>query len=113
MPSDPHRPKLLLGLPAHTVALLILFFAALDGWATIQMLAAGHGTELNPLMAWLLGRSPALFLCLKLLLTALCVNWIVRRERHPYARVAAIVALAIYVPIVGLHIANPFALAGA
>ena len=113
MSSESSRPKLLAGLSAHTVALLILFFAALDGWATIQMLAAGHGTELNPLMAWLVTRSPALFLCSKLLLTAFCVRWIVRRERHPYARIAAIVALAIYVPIVGLHIANPFALAGA
>ena len=103
--------SLLFGLPASTVALMIMFLAAIDSWATVAMLSADRGRELNPIMLWLFGLGPDRFLLVKLLLTALCVRWIMQREQHPYARIAALVAFAIYLPIVGLHIANPFAMA--
>jgi hypothetical protein len=57
-------------------------------------------------MDWLYSHGPAPFVLIKLLVTALCVQWIVRRSDHPYARLAALVGLSIYVPIVGLHIVN-------
>jgi hypothetical protein len=38
------------------------------------------------------------------------VRWIVQRAEHPYARLAALVALAIYLPVVALHIVNNVAL---
>ncbi|MGQ0553653.1 MAG: DUF5658 family protein [Planctomycetota bacterium] len=95
-----------LGLPANTVAILILFLAAVDGLATIRILQHDRGYELNPLMALLIEHGEATFLLVKLLATALCVKVIQRSGSHPYARLACVAGLAIYVPIVGLHIYN-------
>jgi hypothetical protein len=101
---------LLFGLPATTVALLVLFLSAIDSIATVYLLRHGLGTELNPLMRWLMSQGDAPFVLFKLLLTALCVRWMVQRSAHPYARVAALVGLSIYFPVVVLHIATNVAL---
>ena len=98
----------LLGMPATTLALLLLFLAAMDSVGTLLFVQRELGRELNPLMQWLYDQGTAHFVLFKLLLTALCVQWIVRRAHHPYARVAALAGLAIYVPIVGLHILNNY-----
>ncbi len=107
------RTSLIFGLPASTLAMMLLFLAALDSFATIGFLRRHVGTELNPIMNWLLSFGDAEFLLIKLLLTALCARWIMLRAWHPYARIAALIGLALYVPIVGLHIfinfANSFA----
>jgi hypothetical protein len=100
----------LFGLPATTVALFVLFLAAVDSISTVWVLRQELGTELNPLMDWLVSHGDAPFVLFKLLLTALCVRWIVQRAEHPYARLAALVALAIYLPVVALHIVNNVAL---
>jgi len=99
---------LLFGLPATTLALLLLFLAGMDSLATLLFVRRELGRELNPFMQWLFSQGPATFVLCKLLLTALCVQWIVRRAGHPYARVAALVGLTIYVPVVALHILNNF-----
>lgn len=99
-------PARLFGLPATTVALIVLFLAAIDSLATILSVRNDTGRELNPLMNWLMEQGEPEFLLAKLLLTALCVQWMVYRASHPYARVAALVGLSIYVPIVLLHIVN-------
>ena len=101
------QPRLF-GIPATTVALIVLFLAAIDSLATILSLRNATGRELNPLMSWLVELGEPHFLLAKLLLTALCVQWMVRRAAHPYARVAALCGLAIYLPIVTLHIVNGF-----
>ncbi len=106
----PRREALIFGLPATTAALLLLFLAALDSFATVLVLRRQMGVELNPLMRWLVSQDERAFVLGKLLLTALCVRWIVRRAHHPYARRAALVGLSIYVPVVGLHILNNFAM---
>jgi hypothetical protein len=100
----------LFGLPATTVALVVLFLAAMDSIATVYILRQELGTELNPVMGWLVSHGEAPFVLFKLRLTALCVRWIVLRAHHPYARVAALVALSIYLPVVALHIVNNVAL---
>ena len=99
-------PPRLFGFPATTVALVVLFLAAIDSLATILALRNASGRELNPIMDWLMSQGENHFLLAKLLLTALCVQWMVYRAAHPYARVAALVGLSIYVPIVTLHIVN-------
>ena len=96
----------LFGVRAQTVALVVLFLAAVDSLASILAVRNATGRELNPLMDWLMSQGEPHFLLSKLLLTALCVQWMVYRAAHPYARVAALVGLAIYVPIVSLHIVN-------
>jgi len=103
------RDALIFRLPATTFALLLLFLAALDSFATILVLRRQIGIELNPLMRWLFSFGEPTFLVSKLLLTAICVSWIVKRAKHPYARKAALISLAIYVPVVCLHIVNNFA----
>lgn len=104
-------PAVLFGLPATTVALVLIFLAGMDSVGTLLFVKRELGRELNPLMHWLYSQGPAPFVLCKLLLTALCVQWIVRRAGHPYARVAALAGLAIYVPIVGLHILNNYIVA--
>ena len=103
-------PAVLFGMPATTLALMLLFLAGMDSVGTVLFVGRDLGRELNPLMQWLFNLSPAPFVLTKLLVTALCVQWMVRRAGHPYARVAAIVGLAIYVPIVSLHIVNNYVL---
>jgi hypothetical protein len=99
-------PAVLFGLPATTLAMLLMFLAAMDSFATVRYVGSELGRELNPIMLWLYGQGEAAFILFKLLLTGLCVQWIVRRGSHPYARVAALAGLSIYVPVVGLHIVN-------
>jgi len=111
MPTLRHREKpaqapRLFGVRAQTVALVVLFLAAIDSLATILAVRHATGRELNPIMHWLMNQGEPEFLLSKLLLTALCVQWMVYRASHPYARVAALVSLSIYVPIVSLHIVN-------
>jgi hypothetical protein len=106
---DSARGPLLCGLPASTLAMVLLFFAAVDSFATILALRRELGFELNPIMRWLLSHGEAHFLLFKLLLTALCAWWIMHRSWHPYARIAALVGLSIYAPIIGLHILNNYA----
>jgi hypothetical protein len=104
--QQPQESPRLLGFPATTLALIVLFLAAMDSLATIMSLRNATGRELNPIMSWLMSLGEQHFLFAKLLLTALCVQWMVRRADHPYARIAALASLAIYVPIVTLHIVN-------
>ncbi|MHC5210760.1 MAG: DUF5658 family protein [Planctomycetota bacterium] len=106
VPEDVVGPPKLFGLPATTIALFVLFLAAMDAIATVWVLRQQLGTELNPVMAWLVSHGEATFVLFKLLLTALCVRWMVLRAHHPYARVAALVGLSIYLPVVALHIVN-------
>jgi len=103
-PARAARTPLIFGLPSSTLAMLLLFLAALDSFATIGFLRRNIGTELNPIMRWLLSFGDAEFLLIKLLLTALCARWIMQRAGHPYARIAGLIGLALYLPIVGLHI---------
>lgn len=107
--TQPH-PAVLFGMPATTLAMLLMFLAGMDSLATLMFVGRDLGHELNPFMDWLYQQGPARFVLYKLLLTALCVQWIVLRARagHPYARVAALAGLAIYVPVVGLHIFNNY-----
>jgi hypothetical protein len=100
----------LFGLPASTLALILMFLAAMDSFATFQFVLSEQGRELNPVMLWMLDVGPTFFVFYKLLLTGWCAQWIVTRASRPdrigHARMAALVGLAIYVPVVGLHILN-------
>ncbi len=55
MPNQDEKAKtiVLFGLPASTLALLLLFLAAVDSVATVMFVKSDLGRELNPLMNWL------------------------------------------------------------
>jgi hypothetical protein len=100
---------LVFGLPASTAALIVMFLVAIDSLATILWLRSGHGQEINPLMRWVNEEGgDSLFLLVKLALTGLCMLWVTHRASRAYARIAALSAIAIYGPVVGIHIYNGF-----
>jgi len=84
--------------------MLLLFLTAVDTFVTQQMTAAGLGREINPAVDWMLGLGVLGFFGLKMMLSALCVYWIVRVAPLAQARVAALVGFTIYVPVVALHL---------
>jgi hypothetical protein len=95
------------GVPERLLLLFLLFLAAVDTWITYLFLTAGAGRELNPLMDWIFHTGGVIaFASVKVGLTAACLIWIGRRAPPAMARTASLVALAIYVPITGVHIYN-------
>ena len=100
------RCETLFGIPFRTVSLLVLFLVMLDSWLTDRSLSTRQGEELNPFMDWVYHHGgPLTFVAFKLVLTGLCLLWMHHRAPRSHARVAALVALAIYVPVAGFHIA--------
>jgi hypothetical protein len=86
-----------------------MFLVAIDSLATILWLRSGHGYEINPIMRWVNEEGgDSLFLVVKLVLTGLCMLWVTHRASRAYARIAALSAIAIYGPVVGIHIYNGF-----
>ena len=95
----------LFGVPMPTVSYFVLYLVAVDTWLTDQALSTQRGVELNPLMDWVYYTGGVLaFLAFKLTLTGLCLVWINRRAPREQARLAALIALSIYLPIAGIHI---------
>ena len=102
---------LIFGLPRTTAAMIVMFLVAIDGWVSLVWIGRGWGYELNPAMAWLAATGGAsLFLTAKLLLSALCMLWVVRRAERTHARAATCCAFAIYGGVVLLHIYNALTL---
>jgi hypothetical protein len=98
-------PRTLLGAPLSTLSYFVLYLVAIDSWMTHHSLSTERGVELNPVMDWVYHHGGVLvFLGFKLILSALCLVWINRRAPRPQARVAALIALSIYLPIAGIHI---------
>jgi len=108
VPSARERgERTILGVPVRTLCLFVLFLSALDSAMSAQVLAARRGVELNPVMAWLFDAGGVLpFVAVKVLLTLLCLLWVTRRASWAHVRLTLFTALAIYLPIAGLHIAN-------
>lgn len=99
----------LFGAPSRLLLFFVAYLATVDAYVTQNWLARGIGRELNPAMDWLYQVGGAsIFVILKVGLTVLCLVWIGRRAPATPARAAAVVALAIYLPITGLHILNAF-----
>ena len=96
----------LLGVRLETLSYFVLYLVAIDSWMTHQSLSTESGVELNPVMDWMYHHGGVLvFLGFKLSLTGLCLLWINRRAPRPQARLASLIALSIYLPIAGIHIA--------
>ncbi len=99
------RPRTLLGVPLPTISYFVLYLVAIDTWMTHHSLSLRRGVELNPLMDWVYHHGGVLvFLAFKLVLTGLCLLWINHRAPREQARMAALIALSIYLPIAGIHI---------
>ncbi len=99
------RSRTLLGVSLSTLSYFVLFLVAIDTWMTHDSLSTQRGVELNPFMDWIYHHGGVLvFLAFKLSLTVLCLIWINRRAPRTQARMAALIALSIYLPIAGIHI---------
>jgi len=99
------RESTLFGVSLSTVSWFVFYLVALDVWLTDQSLAEQRGVELNPVMDWIYHSGGALtFTLFKVALTGLCLLWINRRAPTSQARMATLVALAIYLPVAGIHI---------
>jgi hypothetical protein len=95
------------GVPERLLLLFLMFLAVVDTWITYLFLSAGAGRELNPVMDWIFYTGGVVtFASVKVGLTVACLIWMGRRAPPAVARTAALVALAIYVPITGVHIFN-------
>jgi len=106
--SAPTQAKpTLFGVPMATVSYFVLFLVVVDTWLTDKALSSKRGVELNPIMDWVYHEGGVwAFLLFKLVLTGLCLIWINRRAPNAQARLATIIALAIYLPIAGIHIVS-------
>ncbi|GJM20674.1 MAG: hypothetical protein DHS20C15_05890 [Planctomycetota bacterium] len=94
----------LLGAPISTVSWFVLFLVCIDAFATTRLMGLSVAREVNPAMGWLLDTTgPQLFALIKIGLTGLCLLWINKRAPLQHARVAALVAVTIYLPVVGVH----------
>jgi len=94
----------LFGAPISTVSWFVLFLVSIDAFATTRLTSLSVAREVNPAMAWMLDAvGPHSFIAIKLGLTALCLLWINLRAPLEHARVAALAAVAIYLPVVGAH----------
>jgi hypothetical protein len=101
------RRRTLFGLPLATASYFVLYLVAIDSWMTHHSLSTRRGVELNPLMDWVYHHGGVLvFLGFKLVLTIICLIWINRRAPLGHARMATLIALSIYLPIAGIHIAG-------
>jgi len=99
--------RTLFGVPLSTVTWFVMFLVALDCWMTVRVVEAQVGRELNPVVDWLLeSHGVRAFVLAKVLLSGLCMLWVNRRAPAAEGRMAALVALSIYVPLAGLHVAN-------
>lgn len=109
-PSRPHQT--LFGVPAGLLLLFVVYLATVDTFMTHSFLSRGLGREMNPAMDWLYHRGgAALFATCKVGLTALCMVWVRHRAPPASGRVAALVALAIYLPLTGVHVVHMYGFA--
>lgn len=98
-------PRTLLGAPLSTVCWFLQFLVVLDCWMTVRLISAERGRELNPFVDWILQHHGIqAFVLAKLLLSALCLLWIVHRAPAHEGRLAAMAGLLIYLPLAGLHV---------
>lgn len=101
------RRSQIFGAPLTTISWFVLFLVAVDVFSTHRLLLTDMGTELNPAMNWLWHQAgPKAFAVLKMGLTGLCLLWVNRRASPQHARIATLVAMTIYLPVVGLHAVN-------
>jgi uncharacterized membrane protein len=105
MPDESTRPVRVMGLPLSTVSWIVMFLATLDAWITDHLVSREFGREVNPIMEWAhTTGGTVLFVFGKCALTAACLWWMNKRAPPREGRLAAIIALAIYVPVTVLHI---------
>jgi Domain of unknown function (DUF5658) len=72
-------------IPSFLVALGIVLLCVADAFFTLQLISLG-GTELNPLMAYLLDRGLYLFVGIKMALTISAIIVLVMHERFTFVR---------------------------
>lgn len=99
----------LFGVPAGLLLLFVIYLATVDTFMTHSFLSRGLGRELNPVMDWLYhAGGAAVFATCKVGLTALCMVWVRHRAPPACGRLAALAALAIYLPLTGVHIVHMY-----
>jgi hypothetical protein len=90
-------------MQAKVWAILIVVFSALDAYLTLRHLHAG-GTELNPLMRYVLAHGAPAFMALKIALPALCVAFMVYHQDKPYVTAGLKFAGIVYAILMAYHL---------
>jgi hypothetical protein len=76
----------------------------LDGVLTIGWIEFGRAVELNPLMDYLLGTHPLLFIFIKMLLVGLGVLLLWRLRARAWAVISLYACLAVYSTVLLYHL---------
>lgn len=85
-------------------AVLLFSLNLLDALLTIVWVRSGVATESNQLMAGLLDIGNAPFLGVKIAIGAVATLVLLRWGNRPLARYGMVVALAVYIGLMGIHI---------
>ena len=90
----------------HLFAPAILLFALnlLDALLTLIWVRSGVATESNQLMASLLDIGNAPFLGVKIAIGTIAAVVLIRWGNRPLARYGMVVALAVYIGLMGIHL---------
>ncbi|MGD8587798.1 MAG: DUF5658 family protein [Chromatiales bacterium] len=90
------------GLKGVVAAVVVLNM--LDGVLTIGWIEFGRAVELNPLMDYLLGTHPVLFIFIKMLLVCLGILLLWRLRARASAVISIYVCLAVYSSVLLYHL---------
>lgn len=92
-----------LGAPITAALLTVFLLHVLDAAFTLGHVAQG-GTELNPVMNYLIQRSDVLFVAVKLGLAGVGLVFLGAHKNFPLVRPAIAALLAIFAGVVGYHV---------
>ncbi len=85
-------------------AILLFALNLLDALLTIVWVRSGVATEGNQLMASLLDIGNGPFLGVKIAIGAIAAIVLIRWSNRPLARYGTVIALALYIGLMGIHI---------
>ena len=88
----------------YSLLFFIVIANAFDAICTISWVQAGVAVEANPLMAFLLDQSAALFFCVKMSVVILAVGILYSRRHDRLAKALVIPVVLVYAVILVMHL---------
>ncbi|MBC2723552.1 MAG: hypothetical protein HGJ98_10970 [Desulfosporosinus sp.] len=83
-----------------------IILSLLDGTLTLWGLVLGAIEEVNPVMEWLIGKSPIVFMAVKLMLPVILgfIFWKIRNRSRKFVTYSLGVVLIAYAAVMVLHV---------
>lgn len=83
-----------------------IIISLLDGTLTLWGLRLGAIEEVNPVMEWLIGKSPIVFMAVKLMLPVILgfIFWKIRKRSRTFVTYSLGVVLIVYAAVMVLHV---------